>query len=202
MQTWESFDNWHQQLRDLGYQTLVRKLDAHDFGVPQNRRRLFIIADNQRKPLEPRRYRKQTATIGSVLRKVERGGQKFTLRALSSSRHADATLKRARRAIKDVGAGTPFLMVYYGSDGAGGFQRLDRPLRTVTTLDRFALLQPNCLGHEIRMLQPIELALAMGFPQNFRWPVGITRRNKIKLIGNAVCPPVMAAIIRSLSRDT
>ena len=31
----------------------------------------------------------------------------------------------------------PFLIVYYGSDGAGGWQALDRPLRTLTTLDRF-----------------------------------------------------------------
>ncbi len=57
-------------------------------------------------------------------------------------------------------------MVYYGSDGAGGYQRLDRPLRTVTTLDRFAYVRPTKFGHEMRMLQPTELAAAMGFLLN------------------------------------
>jgi DNA (cytosine-5)-methyltransferase 1 len=89
-------------------------------------------------------------------------------------------------------------MVYYGSDGAGGFQTLDRPLRTVTTIDRFAYVRPNGDGHEIRMLQPLELAAAMGFPTTHLWPVS-SRRDKIRLIGNAVCPPVMAAIIQHLT---
>ena len=32
----------------------------------------------------------------------------------------------------------------------GAFQTLARPLRTVTTLDRFAYVRPNCQGHEMR----------------------------------------------------
>jgi DNA (cytosine-5)-methyltransferase 1 len=88
--------------------------------------------------------------------------------------------------------------VYYGSDGAGGYQRLDRPLRTITTLDRFALVQPTSNGHEMRMLQPTELAAAMGFPGAHVWP-RTTRRNLIKLIGNAVCPPVMKDIVKTLT---
>ncbi|WP_223201951.1 hypothetical protein, partial [Streptococcus pneumoniae] len=51
---------------------------------------------------------------------------------------AKGTLERAERAIKELGPNEPFLLVYYGSDKAGGWQSLDRPLRTVTTLDRFA----------------------------------------------------------------
>lgn len=51
----------------------------------------------------------------------------------------------------------------------------------------------------MRMLQPPELAAAMGFPEYYIWPE-TTRRNKIKMIGNAVCPPVMQAIISHLIR--
>ena len=49
-------------------------------------------------------------------------------------------------------------MVYYGTDGAGGYQPLDRPLRTVKTLERFAYVRPTSVGYEMRMLQPTELA--------------------------------------------
>jgi len=92
-------------------------------------------------------------------------------------------------------------VVYYGSDAAGGWQRLDRPLRTITTIDRFAIVAPNGRGHTMRMLQPLELAAAMGFPPDYKWPQS-TRREKVKLVGNAVCPPVMKAVIESLIAES
>jgi len=35
-----------------------------------------------------------------------------------------ATLQRAERAIDELGNETPFLLVYYGTDGSGGWQRV------------------------------------------------------------------------------
>jgi DNA (cytosine-5)-methyltransferase 1 len=97
-----------------------------------------------------------------------------------------------------LGDDVPFIMVYYGTDGAGGFQTINRPLRTITTLDRFAYVKPNGAGHEMRMLQPPELAAAMGFPRHHVWAES-TRRERIKMIGNAVCPPVMQAVVEALT---
>jgi DNA (cytosine-5)-methyltransferase 1 len=47
------------------------------------------------------------------------------------------------------------------------------------------------------MLQPPELQMAMGFPDTFILNHG-TRRDKIHLLGNAVCPPVMRTIVETL----
>ena len=80
-----------------------------------------------------------------------------------------------------------------GSDGAGGWQRLDRPLRTLTTLDRFGLVEWHTGEPTLRMLQVPELRRAMGFFESFRLERG-TRRDRTELLGNAVCPPVMQAI--------
>jgi len=49
------------------------------------------------------------------------------------------------------------------------------------------------------MLQPEELKLAMGFDHNYSLNIPVTRREKIKLMGNGVCPPVMSSIVKSLS---
>ena len=98
-----------------------------------------------------------------------------------------------------VGPRKPFLIVYYGSDGAGGWQGLHAPLRTITTLDRFAFVRRVAGKHMIRMLQVPELKQAMGFPRSYRFRHGV-RRNKIALLGNGVCPPVMKAIVKSLTR--
>lgn len=110
---------------------------------------------------------------------------------------AAATIERAERGIGALGRGFPFLIVYYGSDGGGGWQRLDRPLRTLTTLDRFGLVTWQGNEPMLRMLQVEELRRAMGIPRNYRFEHG-TRRDKIKMIGNGVCPPVMEAVIETL----
>lgn len=55
----------------------------------------------------------------------------------------------------------------------------------------------------MRMLQVPELKRAMGIPASYLMNRG-TRRERVKLLGNGVCPPVMEAVVRSLtsaSRD-
>nr|WP_269454003.1 DNA cytosine methyltransferase [Pseudomonas cerasi] len=47
------------------------------------------------------------------------------------------------------------------------------------------------------MLQPCELRKAMGFPGAYKFP-DVTRRDKVKLMGNAVCSPIMESIVASL----
>lgn len=98
----------------------------------------------------------------------------------------------------ELGRGVPFLIVYYGTDGSGGWQPLDRPLRTLTTLDRFGLVTWEGETPMLRMLQVPELRRAMGFDAGFRLDHG-SRRDRIRLLGNGVCPPVMTAVVRSLT---
>ncbi len=109
---------------------------------------------------------------------------------------AKATIERAERAIKKIGNNIPFLIVYYGSDYAGGWQRIDAPLRTVTTIDRFGLVTWKDSIPFLRMLQPEELSKAMGAGEH-KLAIG-NRRDKIKLCGNGVCSPVMEAIFRKI----
>jgi DNA (cytosine-5)-methyltransferase 1 len=106
-------------------------------------------------------------------------------------------LNRAARGIGKLGEGKPFLLVYYSSDGGGGWQTLDRPLRTMTTLDRFGLIEWRGREPFLRMLQVPELQRAMGFPSSYKLLQG-SRRDRIKLLGNGVCPPVMQAIVSAL----
>lgn len=152
MQRWPSFAVWHDALEELGYHIKTLTLDAHQFAVPQHRRRLFVICDRLGEPAEPRPYCKSNATVQSILGDSNGDGTPRVFRRLESGQQAEATIQRAGRAFDALGRKRPFLMVYYGSDGAGGWQTLDRPLRTITTLDRFALVKPNRHGHEMRML--------------------------------------------------
>jgi DNA (cytosine-5)-methyltransferase 1 len=50
------------------------------------------------------------------------------------------------------------------------------------------------------MLQVPELKRAMGFSSNYKLSRG-TRRDRVKLLGNGVCPPVMREIVSSLTGE-
>ena len=194
MRPWSRYGELKRSLRDLGYHLHEHVLDAADFGVPQRRRRLFIVGDRIRQPnpvVRKRPGRRKSA--GSVLDPA--GTWKTS--ALFDERRAAATLERAERGFQALGKDASFLLVYYGNDGAGGWQPLNRPLRTITTLDRFALIRHDRCEPRMRMLQVPELKRAMGFDEDFKLPVG-TRRDRIRLLGNGVCPPVMTAVVNSL----
>lgn len=197
MRPWSRYGALKRELQSLGYRIEEQVLDASDYGVPQTRRRLFLVGDRVRTPrlvTSKRPGRKRSAA--SIL---DPPGEWRTT-PLRKRARAKATLERARRGFEELGSAAKFLLVYYGSDGSGGWQPLDRPLRTVTTIDRFGLIQPGPEGPEIRMLQVPELRRAMGFSDTFLLPVG-TRRDRIRLLGNGVCPPVMKAVVEALAAD-
>jgi DNA (cytosine-5)-methyltransferase 1 len=193
MRSWKSYQQWLEALTGLGYNVREQVINAADHGVPQARRRLFVMCDRDRQPGEVTGRPGRRKTAGGVLQ----GNRRFKFSPLRSERRAVATLERADRALAAVGKDEPFLLVYYGSDAAGGWQRTGVPLRTLTTLDRFAYVKPSADGHLMRMLQVPEIKAAMGFPPNYQLKHG-TRREKIKLLGNAVCPPVLTAVLRRL----
>lgn len=194
MRTWHGYVPLLEELRQLGYFVRPQILDAADFGVAQTRKRLFLLCDREKQPAEVIRGGGRQRPVRSVL---DRAG---TWQSRPLYARADATIERATRAIEKLGEGKPFLIVYYGSDGGGGWQRLDRPVRTLTTLDRFGLVTWQRGIPMLRMLQVPELQRAMGFDGRYKLDIG-TRRDRIKLLGNGVCPPVMQAIVGSLKQD-
>lgn len=97
-----------------------------------------------------------------------------------------------------------FLIKYYGQ-GTG--QDIKEPLDTVTAQDRFGLVTVNGVDYQIvdiglRMLEPKELYGCQGFPEDYiidrdyeqkKYP----RSEQVRRCGNAVCPPIPAALVRA-----
>jgi DNA (cytosine-5)-methyltransferase 1 len=196
MRAWSGYENLLAQLR-RSYKVRVQTLDAANFGVAQHRRRLFILCDRDADPPDLSNATvKRPPQVADIL---DLTGT-WPVKPLFNGKRAEPTLERARRAMKTLGEGVPFLIVYYGSDNVGGWQRLNRPLRTITTVDRFGLVEWTSKEPTLRMLQVPELKRAMGFGDTFIMRHG-ARRDKIKILGNAVSPPVITAIVQRLCRD-
>jgi DNA (cytosine-5)-methyltransferase 1 len=193
MQRWAGWNDFLRRLSNAGYEHAVIILDAQHFGVPQARRRMFLLASREVKP--PDEIRSRNRKIRTAAEILDPPGTYVARRVYGRSRPlAEATIGRIKRGRKFVEGPDDFIIVYYGSDAAGGWQSLDRPLRTLTTLDRFGLVSGVGRATTLRMLQVPELKRAMGFPDDFKLDRG-SRRDRIRLIGNAVCPLVMRAVI-------
>ena len=198
MKQWDRHDELVRTIESYSYKVNDLYLNAADFGAPQSRKRMFLVCDRQGTEITKsdllRLHSRQVKTARSV---IDRSG-KYASTKLRTPRRAGATLERAGRAIKALGKGVDFLIVYYGSDYAGGWQSLDSPLRTVTTLDRFGLVTWQKNTPYLRMLQPPELVRAMGAGSKHLLPFG-SRRDKIKLCGNGVCSPVLEIIFKKMT---
>lgn len=192
MKRWSRYAEFVEALEALGFNIKQQTLNAAQFGVGQSRRRLFLLCDRQRQPCATPLAAAAAPNVSSFIS----FNDDYRWAPLRTEHRAKATIERAERGIDAVGKNRSFLLVYYGSDGAGGWQKLNRPLRTITTVDRFALVRPSRAGHQMRMLQVPELQVAMGM-HGMRFEHG-TRRDRIKLLGNAVCPPVMTVVVDTL----
>lgn len=97
-----------------------------------------------------------------------------------------------------------FLIKYYG-DATG--QDIKEPLDTVTARDRFGLVTIAGVDYQIvdiglRMLEPRELYGCQGFPDDYIIDHDYTgktypRSEQVRRCGNAVCPPIPAALVRA-----
>ena len=197
MRPWSRFTELKDRLQALGYRLAEGMISASDFGVAQSRRRLFLVGDRAG---IPKLVRSKNQGRDKPARSILDPTGTWKTSPLFLPRRAKATIERAERGMAALGGRTGFLLVYYSRDGGGGWQTLDRPLRTVTTIDRFALVEHDGVMWRMRMLQVPELRRAMGFDDGFALPIG-TRRDRIRLLGNGVCPPVMEAVVRSLVAD-
>jgi DNA (cytosine-5)-methyltransferase 1 len=98
-----------------------------------------------------------------------------------------------------------FLVKYYGTDQD---PRLEEPLHTVTTKDRYGLVTVSGQEYEIadiglRMLAPRELFRAQGFPEDYiigdnpAQGLALTKTAQVRMCGNSVCPPLATALVAS-----
>lgn len=183
--SWALFPAWCSAITALGYAISPHLVDAADFGVPQHRKRLFIALTRSKYPIELRIPKLPMVSAASF---IDFDAGKWS--PIDKPGRSAATLARVsagRRAFGDR-----FVAPYFGRGSGTTGRCLSRPIGTITTRDRWAVID----GARMRMLSVPEAASAMGFPAAYQLPE--KKREAMHMLGNAVCPPVARELIRSL----
>lgn len=180
---WVLWPAWCAAMHALGYALAPMVLDAADHGVPQHRRRLFVVATRS----------KHSVQLTLPQRAHRAAGEVIDLTAGKWSRVADKVPNtRARAARGRAEVGDQFVMPYYGSGSGETGRSLQRPIGTLTTRARWAVVD----GDRMRMVRAVEGRALMGFPDTYRLPAN--EATAWHLIGNAVAPTVAADVINAI----
>lgn len=220
----QTFRAFVRRLQRLGYLVDWTTLRASDFGAATTRRRLFLVARRDGAPVrwpvgDPRSGR----SAGSVIDWTVHLPSIFE----RSSPYSTPTLARVVEGyglvvpfvVKHYSART--------TGGHNTSASASAPLGAITTRDHHAIAASYCdgtgrrdhraevaalLGAEavdagivdvgMRYLTPSELFSAQGFAPSFVFDrtadgTAIGKTDQVKLVGNSVCPPVAAAVVRA-----
>lgn len=201
--SFHSFHNILKQLKSNGYHALWCVLDAADYGVPQNRLRLFLIASKlpdvtlpepthtqnpDQLPLFGRRLEPVVSWDKAIAHLPEPPVHQLSEKMAAMVRRS-ITARTLVNGFKN--RNFPRALSYRGSGAPSAtiIRSCNRPSNVPH------ILSPD---DEPRMLLPVHYSALQGFPEWYELPnkTQSDRANSYKGVGNAVPPLMMEAIAR------
>jgi DNA (cytosine-5)-methyltransferase 1 len=181
-----TFATIEKTLKDLDYAVYPLLYKAKDFGVPQNRERIYIVGFDKRqvknyvKFVAPKPPRTQTS-VGEILERDVDG--KYTISDRLWEGHQ-------RRKLEHKEKGNGFGFTLFNSDSPYTNTLSARYYKDGSEI----LIEQD--GKNPRKITPREASRLQGFPTNFIIPVSDTQA--YKQFGNSVCVPVVQAVAKSI----
>lgn len=179
----QTFATVKRILEEMGYKIYSQVLNARDFGVPQNRERIYIIGFLDNVDFKFPEPINKNVKLGNILdKKVD---DKFTISDKLWAGHQ-------RRKIEHKQKGNGF--------GYSIFNENSEYTSTISARyykDGSEILIEQ-KGKNPRKLTPKEASRLQGFPENFKIPVSDTQA--YKQFGNSVCVPVINEIAKAIKQ--
>lgn len=208
------------RLRQLGYSTWTGLLNAADYGVPQTRVRVFLLAHRERAAAPPPathcRGGSEAGLFGpgllpwvSMAEALGMDGVDRPAKTISGDRGprwaypgnetTGWTLRsgpRANATMRTLDEPAPVLVAGHQAAGIEWCYREPAPT-IVSGVNRSSTELPNgSPGGAIRVAVE-EAAILQGFQPNYPWQG--TKTARFAQVGNAVCPPLAAAVVEALT---
>lgn len=189
-------------------------LNAADYGIPQNRRRLFVIGIRkdltakefvypQKIGIENLKFYMQDILEDNC--KYEENGENFTY----SKKNGNIILKKVPGEVDKKYTLTPKVRNYVLKSGTKGFKTSTQTdlkiartlLRTMTQhhragVDNYITISEDGMEKKIRSLTERECLRLMGFPDSFK--IVVSTQQMMKQAGNSIVVDVMMAVLREI----
>ncbi|MBI5898671.1 MAG: DNA cytosine methyltransferase [Rhodocyclales bacterium] len=199
------FTGMRNELRKLGYRIVVHILDAADYGVPQRRKRLIMLASRVHQP-EIARTTENRVTVRQALKGLGAPSRtKDKLHSIPENRSAEV---RALIACIPKNGGSRSAL---GSEYQLNCHKRSNGFRDVYGRMSWDDVAPTITSgchnpSKGRFLHPSynrtitlrEAALLQGFPKDYKFEVSHGKEAIALMIGNALPPPFIAAHAGSL----
>lgn len=204
----DRFGRFREGLRRSGYQSDYRVLNACNFGVPQRRKRLVMVAcRNRTVPCSWWEHSSTRVTVRSAISGLPPAGSSGDALHDLRARRSPDVLARIRDTPRDGGSRTDRAQqLPCHSRGAGysdvyGRMAWDREAPTITSgchnPSRGRFLHPE----EDRAITLREAALLQSFPAEYAFDLTRGKEHVARQIGNAFPPPLIVPIASAISRS-
>lgn len=195
--TWNTMQN---SFKDIGYYFKWQILDAKNYGIPQGRRRLFVVGFRDEKMANKFKFPKE--------KKLEFTMQQFLLDNCADGNfnydeNGDIEIKKGGQIVERYLSQK--LVDYVMSPGTKNFYhedvKIDLPiaraiLSTQGNTHRASVNNYVTTNGHIRALEPRESLRLMGFPDSFK--IVVSRAQSYKQSGNSIVVDVLMAITREI----
>lgn len=171
-------------MKELGYYITYKVMNASDYGIPQQRNRIYIVASTNKRLIEKFKFPKERPLKKDAFAYFDKERQPEEyymdhhrkwdeMMAYMDDRHmvyrfTDWGLSRGRDGI------CPTLLAAMGSP-----------------YERIPFFYDD---YSVRKITQKEAARLQGFPESFNWPIQRTPKQVYKQIGNSVCVPIVKEI--------
>lgn len=196
-----------EDLENIGYQVYYDILDSSDFGIPQARKRVYIVAirsDISSFGFTFTKKRTPKIPFNTIIAKGDNSipiSNKWNIyidlyTGKISAKEVPFELPKTRKALEraDTNVDLENCIFQIRSSGIRALS-IDKPLPTFAVSISGGGAMIPVYSKERRHLSLLEMKRLMGFPDDFIFPV--SRTNAIKQLANAVCP----SVIESIGRD-
>ncbi len=196
LKQYHRFSVFCRELRRLGYRVTFEVRNAADYGVPQRRRRLILLAGRRHEIRFPSPLDKRSTVFEAIGRLPAAGSSGDTLHDFPEHR-TEKVINLIRRIPKDGGSRTDLprrdqLRCHKLCDGfkdVYGRMAWNDVAPTITTgcfnPSKGRFVHPD----ENRAITMREAALLQGFPRKYEFPEARSKSAIAMLIGNALPPP-------------